>query len=48
MLLLCLKKYPVYARAVSESDNDLMESREILNEMGIRTEFDIEEERYGS
>ena len=35
------------ARAVSESGN-LMDSRKILNEMGIRTEFDIEEERYGS
>ncbi len=35
------------ARAVANS-KDLMESKKILNNMGIRTEFDIEEERYGS
>jgi len=41
------EKVSSLSRAVSES-GDLMESKKILNEMGIRTEFDIEEERYGS
>jgi len=41
------EKVSSLAKAVAESA-DLMESRKILNEMGIRTEFDIEEERYGS
>lgn len=41
------EKVSMLARAVSES-GDLMDSRKILNEMGIKTEFDIEEERYGS
>ena len=35
------------SRAVAGS-GDLMESRKILNELGVRTEFDIEEERYGN
>ena len=41
------EKVSSLSRAVADSDN-IMESKKILNDMGIRTEFDIEEERYGS
>lgn len=41
------EKVSALSRAVADSEN-IMESKRILNVMGIRTEFDIEEERYGS
>lgn len=41
------EKVSALSRAVAESP-DLMESKKILNGMGVKTEFDIEEERCGS